>query len=373
MSATISTDAPSMARFSERAVPQPDYSAHPAYGGKFSRAPLGMRARALARFAPWMGIVLAKRWLMFDRLPTLDSYDGPMSGGAAARFIAAGRYIPPILKGLTREAARALSGTRPAPPSAEGQRVLSVMSTDGIAGVHLSGDQKRTLDSEVAPYLAELRQKRAAQTKRSFEGNQRWINRHEGGKLYGVLNQILTQVGVMEAAAGYLNRPVEIKHLTLQVNGKDDGYHYNKFTDVGLPEPVTNYMHLDTSEQMLKCMIYLNEVSAENGGFCYVPGSHRLKIGWFEGVVRRTNDRAGLSGYDPKVRELFTALPGPLRFKCTFGADLLDNDPKTRELADAERQFTSKDGDVFLFDNLGIHRGALISVGERIVIIANLA
>jgi hypothetical protein len=373
VSVTTTTEAPPMTKFSDRPVPQPDYLSHPAYGGKFGHPTIGDRVRALARFTPWMGIVLAKRWLMFDRLPTLDTYNGPMSGGAAARVIAVGRYIPPIVKGLARETVRAFSGSQLPPPAPEGARVLSVLSRDGIAGVHLTADQKTKLNEQLAPYLTELRKKRAAQTKRSFEGNQRWINRHEGGALYAALDQILTQSGVMDGARGYLKRPVEIKHLTLQINDKDDSFHYNKFTDVGLKEPSTNYMHLDTSEQMLKCMIYLNEVSAQNGGFCFVPGSHRLNIGWFEGVVRRTNDRAGLSGYDPAMRRLFTALPAPLRFKCTFGADLLDSDPMTRELAQAERQFTSEDGDVFLFDNLGIHRGALISAGERLVIIANLA
>lgn len=102
-------------------------------------------------------------------------------------------------------------------------------------------------------------------------------------------------------------------------------------------------------------------------------GSARLQTGWFEGIVRRAVDRSGLSGYAASTRELFMALPKPLRRKCTFGSDLIDGTPDVAALVAAEHHFTSADGDAILFDNLGIHRGALVTEGERQMMVITLA
>jgi hypothetical protein len=128
-------------------------------------------------------------------------------------------------------------------------------------------------------------------------------------------------------------------------------------------------MHMDTSHDMVKCMIYLGEVDEAKGPFCYVVGSQRLRAG----LVRRAVDRSGLSGYGRATRELFMALPAVLQKKCTFGSDVIDGSPESAALLAAEYHFTSADGNMALFDNHGVHRGAIVREGERRVLIANLA
>jgi hypothetical protein len=176
----------------------------------------------------------------------------------------------------------------------------------------------------------------------------------------------------MAAADAYLRRPVEIKGMVLQVNDSKDTYQHQKFADVGVPDPATNYMHCDTSEEIVKCMVYLTEVTKRTGPFGYMLRSNRVPVGAFEGLVRRANDRAGLSGYKPETRRLFMALPGLLRHKSMFGSDLVDGTPESRAVLDAEYQFVSADGNAAIFDNLGVHRGGLVLEGERRVLIANL-
>jgi hypothetical protein len=67
------------------------------------------------------------------------------------------------------------------------------------------------------------------------------------------------------------------------------------------------------------------------------------------------------------------ALPKPFRRKCTFGSDLTDGSADANAVLGAEYRFTSADGDAILFDNLGIHRGALVTAGERRILVATLA
>jgi hypothetical protein len=229
------------------------------------------------------------------------------------------------------------------------------------------------LRSELAGPLAELYKKRDSSAARTFEGNQSWLNRTQSPGLYALLERVLTANAVTADASAYLGRPVSISYVTLQLNDAKDSFHHDKFADVGLADPVTNYMHIDTTDEILKFMVYLNEVTEKNGPFCYVKGTAKLQIGWFEGIVRRAVDRSGLSGYSVPTRQMFMALPKPLRRKCTFGSDLIDGTGAVSALIAAEHRFTSAHGDAILFDNLGIHRGALVQEGERQILVVTLA
>lgn len=359
------------ARTLER-LPEPAYETHPAYGGAFPPPTIALRCRALARLLPWLAMVTLKRLLVFDQLPPLPDYDGPMSGGIARRLAALPRYVPYIARGVANHWSRRILGARPPLQAASTAQTEAMRRTGAISCPFAPADMDAILGAIAGP-LAALFQRRDSLPTRTFEGNQTWLNRREAAKLYAVLDQVLGRCGLLDTASAYLGRTAQITHLTLQVNDSQDGFHHNKFSDVGLPDPATNYMHVDTTDEILKCMIYLNEVGEHNGPFCYVRGSARVHVGLFEGLVRRAVDRSGLSGYSRASRELFMALPKPLRRKCTFGSDLTDGSADANAVLGAEYRFTSADGDAILFDNLGIHRGALVTKGERRILVATLA
>lgn len=352
-----------------RRLPEPPYAEHPAYGGAFGTPSLATRVKAVKTLLPWIGVVAFKRALLFDRLPVLPDYDGPMAGGIGHRIAVLPRYAPLIARGLATSAKRALIRKDQTP----GGPRLQAMRRDGAVGVRFADGDMAAIRQEMSAPLAALYKKRDASAKRTFENNQTWLNRKQTPNLYALLDEVLTSNGVYADASAYLGRPVSITHLTVQINDAKDGFHHNKFADVGVPDPATNYMHVDTTDEILKFMIYLNEVRDTNGPFAYVMGSARLQMSWFEGIVRRAVDRSGLSGYSVPTRELFMALPKPLRRKCTFGSDLIDGCPEVAALLAAEHRFTSADGDAILFDNLGIHRGALVTEGERQMMVVTLA
>jgi hypothetical protein len=285
------------------------------------------------------------------------------------RTAALPRLVPHIGRALLRRLRRPAGRPQPRPEAAE---LSARFERDGIAVTRLGGDDLVRVESALARPLEGLLRKRDAGA-HTFEKNQAWLSEREAGPLYALLHDGLGRRGVLDAASAYLGRPVRITHLTLQVNDARDAYHHDKFADVGASDPPSNYMHTDTSYDMVKCMIYLNEVTERNGPLGYVPGSARLLGRGFEGFVRRAVDRSGLSGYSPATRRLFLALPGALRRKCTFGSDLPPESPEAKALVAAEYRFVSADGNVALFDNLGIHRGSIVLEGERRVLIVNLA
>jgi len=353
-------------------LPRPDYPSHPAYGAAFPKPSLGLRLRALGRFIPWFGLVAGKRVLLFDRLPTLTDYDGPMTGGIGRRVIAVRRYAPLIARGLFGQVTRVVSGKKPVSLSPEATVLHQTLVRDGIAPTHFTDEEMDAIRTQLKEPERQLIARRAATKVRTFEGNQSWLNKRDAGPLYNLLSEIFTRHEIMATAEAYLGRPVEVKGMVLQINDGSDLYQKQKFADVGVPDPATNYMHCDTSEEILKCIMYLTEVTEKIGPFGYMRGSNRIRVGPFEGLVRRANDRAGLSGYKPEVRQVFMALPAALRHKSMFGSDLLDGTAESRAVVDAEYLFVSSDGNAALFDNLGVHRGGLVREGERRVLIANL-
>ena len=116
------------------------------------------------------------------------------------------------------------------------------------------------------------------------------------------------------------------------------------FPDTQLADPWGSYLHIDATYGMLKCAIYVHDIGPDGGPFCYVRGSQNAKIGWFEGMVRRTNDFSGFSGRRPDARKKFMALPAFLRRKADFGGDLQDNSADVARLREGHFSATSNYG-----------------------------
>jgi hypothetical protein len=351
-------------------VADPDYLSHPAYGRAFPAAPGWRRFNAICRLLPWLAFAMAKQVLLGDRLSAAPKDGDGLEGGLFRRLLALPRYMPLWLKEVaTQLRTRLRTEARSSEQSLLAQRLL----TDGIITVPFSESEVSRLRSLTSSYLCELLAKRETLASTSFKGNQHVFTRVEHSHVYEVVTEMVWQHGLLQAASAYLKREVQVKRLLLQVNDRRDEYLHICFPDVGLGNSRTNYMHIDRAYGSLKCIIYLNEVGECNGPFCYVLGSNRLKLGFCGGLIRRAVDRAGLAACDRDTRRTFMALPQALRKKGEFGSDLLDDSENSQRLLQAEFRFTSKWGNVAVFDNLGIHRGALVEEGQRIALFAVLA
>ncbi|MDQ6663432.1 MAG: hypothetical protein M3Z23_03460 [Acidobacteriota bacterium] len=354
-------------------VADPNYDQHPAYGLAFPPPALSLRVKALARLAPWLGFAIAKQLFLGDRLPAMPRDGDGLEGGLMRRLLALPKYVPCILRTFGRHCWGVLFPIRRAAlETASAAGILGALYRDGIAVTRFPEDDRAALQRRVAAPMKELLALREGSS-RSFKGNQTCFTRREHGDLIAFVTAMYARRGLLEAAAGYLGRPVEITRMVLQVNDPRDAYLYSSFPDVGLPNSRTNYLHIDRAYGCLKSVIYLSEVGERNGPFCFVRGSTRMSYGALGGILRRAVDRAGLAECDRETRQLFMALPGAFRKKSAFGSDLLDGSANSERLLDAEYRVTSDQGNVALFDNLGIHRGALVEEGQRRAIFVTFA
>ncbi len=343
-------------------LPEIEYDAHPAYGGVFPKATLRERIHALSVFLRTLAFVTIRRIVDYDNMPLLTKE----AGFSGLNFATALRYISMYGRIRASRMIGTLTGARrPAKPA--NPALLNQIKSDGIVCLTLSPDEIGQLRAVTDPGFARLDQRRAGipLDKRKFDDNVYWCTRSSDPQAFATVENIFNRYGIIEAASAYLGRPVGVKHVNAQIN--DDGYTFWKrvFPDTQLADPWGSYLHIDATYGMLKCAIYIHDIGPDGGPFCYVRGSQNAKIGWFEGMIRRTNDFSGFSSRKPEARKKFMALPAFLRKKADFGGDLQDDSANVQRLREGHFSATSNYGNCILFDGNGMHRGGMVNKGER--------
>lgn len=356
-------------------LPEIDYGAHPAY--RVSAIPVGVRARALLRFFAHFAFVGLKRAIDYDNLPLLTKSP---DGGARPGI---GSVALPFLKMLFRVKCsrfwERLRGARRAPIVAlqdlQAREILGNLRADGFSILNFAAPEMDRLRSVFAPSFEKLsaRRRNIPVPQRLFDDNFLWLRREDTPEEFALIEEIFNRHRIIDAAGAYLGRPVGIKHVNPQLNDEADSFWRGQFEDLNLPDARTTYLHTDTTYGMLKCMVYVSNVTLSTGPFTYIRGTNSRGEGFWEGLIRRANDYSGLSSKRPERRRHFAALPRFFRKKCDFGSDIRDGSPDSQSLMRSKVEFTSDMGDAILFDGNGIHRGGMVQQGERRVVTVILA
>lgn len=133
--------------------------------------------------------------------------------------------------------------------------------------------------------------------------------------------------------------------------------------------------HVDPVIKTLKIIVYLSDVTQNNGPFHYLKASHLLNDSIFDRVVMHAHrftfsGKAGWTWFNDEAnRRRFAALPGFLQKKNTIGADFIENWVMLDSKMDDIQTLKGPAGSAALFDPLGIHRGGQIENGERTALI----
>ncbi|WP_431204188.1 hypothetical protein ACQ86E_03395 [Bradyrhizobium betae] len=343
-------------------LPVIDYPHHPAYGTAFPKPGIGERAAALAKFASGFAIIAARLMADYEHLPRPKDKSRKI-----AELL---RRSPTYLQLVATQRLRRLTVRSAKPTTAAGTNVLNTLNRDGIAGFQLSAEQLGRVRELLAPHYKTLEERLAKKTpdQRHFDETRLWLDKDIFPEVYGYFNQLASELGVVDAACAYLDRPVAIAHVVPQINDPTDAFWANHFRDVGVADSPCDYCHVDATYNLLKFIIYVSEVGPDNGPFTYTRGTHRASRRFWDGLIRRANDYAGLSSTKPQSRRLFNALPKFLQRKAAFGVDLPAGNEYADAILDNEWRVTSDQGDAVLFDPFGIHRGGMVRDGRRLVV-----
>jgi hypothetical protein len=245
---------------------------------------------------------------------------------------------------------------------------LDRLNCDGVFPHRLSAAGKERLVDAAQPYFSRLDASRSniERGKRGYCDNQFDTTRNEAPELFDAVEFVLAEAGILSSVRDYLACRAEIRRVTVQINDEWDRFWRAPFEDRGIPIPPTAFFHVDNTYGVVKIIFYVSKIDETNGPFSYVPGTHRLKVAFFDSLVLRATDI--WLDVHPNERHLFLALPRFLRKKAKFGDDIRSGSDWGGWLVNHERVMTSEDGDTFVFDVKGIHRGGMVQCGERRII-----
>ena len=339
-----------------RGLQRIDYSAHPAYAGLSGRPAFLQRMSATAHFLRSIVTLSGKRLINYELIPN-EIRKGRKSFLGTLRFARAGLHNV-FVRPRRRRRVRSAIGIE--------------LDRCGIAGVIAAPAALRPLELAAEQSFARLSRARAAAngSKRQFEDSRYHADRREHGELFGAAQALLEEAGIIQAASEYLGRQARVIDVNPQINDSSDTFWRDIFPDQlsGDHLPKTAYFHRDASGGDLKAIIYMVPVTEQNGPFGYVIGSHRLPMSALDNFICEANDHNGLSDTSPEARRIFAALPRGFRQKGAFGNDLLDESDASLEILRAAWSATGPKGAILLFDTKGIHRGGMVTSGERHVI-----
>ena len=255
--------------------------------------------------------------------------------------------------------------------------VAGNLQRDGIHICRLDAKTHERLLEFCAPHMSQLRELAKVRP------NERIVHNYE---LYGEVGRELLRFfrreGILDGLAGYVGSNVNFAGFALEYSYARQNWWRGVYSDIGLPDSKTTYMHYDQGCRDPKAIIALTDVTEESGPTGFVRGSHKKARSRFlhfmvtamdncfqKDEKQETND----ANYRPRFaneryRREILLLPRALQGSSHFGDDILDGTPLSEELLANEVRMTKDIGNCIVFDgNFGIHRGGLVRNGERFV------
>lgn len=200
-----------------------------------------------------------------------------------------------------------------------------------------------------------------------------------------ILNREFRSLGVLDAVSAYTGRKTQVLGLALELSVPQATWWRNAIE--GLERPAsTLYAHLDETISCPKAIVYLTNVSEQNGPTGCYPGAYEaMRLNPLQEMVGRVIGTVGTRADSPlkalyakqyhqsmnseTFRRHFMRLPPSLRFNSHLGWDVMPGSDLEAELAVSERKMTGPAGTFIAFDGARLlHRGGLMQAEERVAL-----
>jgi hypothetical protein len=201
----------------------------------------------------------------------------------------------------------------------------------------------------------------------------------------GVLNRAFQSLGVLDVVSAYTGRKTEVFGLALELSVSQATWWRNVIEGLERP-PETLYAHMDETISCLKAIVYLTNVTEQNGPTGSYPGAYEsMQLNPLQELVGRVVGTVGTRADSPlktlyakqyhqsmnseNFRRHFMRLPPSLRFNSHLGWDVMPGSELEGSLSASERKLTGPAGTFIAFDGARLlHRGGLMETGERVAL-----
>ena len=182
------------------------------------------------------------------------------------------------------------------------------------------------------------------------------------------VQNLFKKSGIIDAASKYNKggRMLRVANVVLHIAKPTDQNWKQFLYDCDTITKTTN-THIDPKEDVIKAMVYLNDVDEDTGPFCYVEKSNRWVYDSVQDIFGRSITTASYC-CDPESRKKVFQFPKFLRVSHNFGRLLLDGTPEQDKILNEQTMFTRSMGNVCVFDPAGIHKGGICNSKNRIAL-----
>jgi len=242
-----------------------------------------------------------------------------------------------------------------------GDETLMTLQREGVVLLKMDGAMKARIRKLVSSKVDAIEANLAAcDGKPAFPDMHARLVKADWEEVYDLITRALADLHVFEVASAYVKKPLRIRQLHVQLNNEHETrLRYGVIDADGLPARKSDYWHIDGEIwPNFKALLYLDDVTLEQGPMRYIPGTHR-NLDAFETVARKVNDNLKLSWPH------FLSLPDALRVHALFGPFMTGEEPEAKALLDREVACCDEGKDLLLFDNNGVHRGGFVRQGSR--------
>ena len=181
------------------------------------------------------------------------------------------------------------------------------------------------------------------------------------------VHKLFEQLGIIEMASAYNRRSMSVANVVLHVATPTD-QNWKQFLQDATTTPKYTNTHIDPKEDVVKAMIYLNDVTTDNGAFHYYKGSNREEIHPVQNIFGRAIT-TGSYCHNPESRRTVFRLPRGLRVSHNFGRQVMPGSGWEKYLDQNLKPVTSEEGNIMVFDpGAGIHQGGICKSGTRLAL-----
>ena len=200
-----------------------------------------------------------------------------------------------------------------------------------------------------------------------------------------VLNREFKALGVLDAVSAYTGRRNRVLGLALELSVPQASWWNNAIEGLERP-PKTLYAHLDEAISYPKSIVYLSDVTEDNGPTsCYQGAYEAMNLNPLKEMIGRVVGIVGTRSGSPlreyyskqyhqsmnseKFRRHFMRLPESLRFNSHMGWDVAPESELENTLVSNEKHMTGPAGTFIIFDGARLlHRGGMVKEGERLAL-----
>jgi hypothetical protein len=185
--------------------------------------------------------------------------------------------------------------------------------------------------------------------------------------VFKAVEEIFNQNNVFTGSSKYNrnSRNLALDTIALHIATPSDTHHYQTLKDLPTTSKCIS-LHMDPKFNLIKSILYLQDVDEDAGPFTTVPTSNRWFYDPFERMVACGNSTGNYLDSQDK-RDAILCMPSKMRKNVILGRYILDGTDTSKMLLNKMHKYTSDHADCIIFDpTQTLHRGGLCNKGHRI-------